>query len=292
MASIDTESTSEQASIVLSTLPLPPQPSGAITKDRPSFIWGHHYLGRNVEFLRGSKSIWVCKYCYRSYIATGGTNSQREHLETHGHFDSGESTRRKQSTKRSYQRIDQAIESVQSNINKWRRIEEDSLVSYNFKQEAWETLFLEWIAGDSISFSMCESPQFRAMMTYTNMKLQIPTRNTAKLWELQYYERRKLQLKEEILFVKNKVHLSIDIWTSTNNVAYMAIIAHYLDQSTSRRSPILRFQPIQGQHTGENQSMLVLKALVEYNLLEKLGYVMLDNASNNDTLMRHLQAGK
>lgn len=124
------------------------------------------------------------------------------------------------------------------------------------------------------------------------MKLQIPTRNTAKLWELQYYERRKLQLKEEILFVQNKVHLSIDTWTSTNNGAYMAIIAHYLDQSTSRRSPILRFQPIQGQHTGENQSMLVLKALVEYNLLEKLGYVMLDNASNNDTLMRHLQAGK
>jgi hypothetical protein len=34
-----------------------------------------------------------------------------------------------------------------------------------------------------------------------------------------------------------------------------------------------------------------MKAIVDFGITLKLGYIMLDNALNNDTLMSHLQKG-
>jgi hypothetical protein len=37
--------------------------------------------------------------------------------------------------------------------------------------------------------------------------------------------------------------------------------------------------------------LYVLKCIYQYDLASKLGYFMLDNATNNDTLMQHIQKG-
>lgn len=48
---------------------------------------------------------------------------------------------------------------------------------------------------------------------------------------------------------------------------------------------------MKGPYTGENQAGYVMKAIVDFGITSKLGYFMLDNASNNDTLISHLQKG-
>ncbi|KFY19669.1 hypothetical protein V493_07869 [Pseudogymnoascus sp. VKM F-4281 (FW-2241)] len=92
----------------------------------------------------------------------------------------------------------------------------------------------------------------------------------------------------ELSLVTQKIHLSIDLWTG-GGVAYIGVIAHYFDQYNQQKAPVLIFRELVGQHTGENQAAYVMGAVTEFGITHKLGYFMLDNASNNDTLMKHLE---
>lgn len=94
----------------------------------------------------------------------------------------------------------------------------------------------------------------------------------------------------ELSLVTQKIHLSIDLW-SGGGFAYIGVIAHYFDQHGQPKAPVLIFCEMKGSHTGENQAGYVMKAIVDFGITSKLGYFMLDNASNNDTLMSHVQKG-
>ena len=48
---------------------------------------------------------------------------------------------------------------------------------------------------------------------------------------------------------------------------------------------------VDGQHTGENLSQYVLKVIQDYGITSRLGYLQMDNASNNDSLIRVLSVG-
>jgi hypothetical protein len=50
----------------------------------------------------------------------------------------------------------------------------------------------------------------------------------------------------------------------------------------------IEFIKIEGSHSGENLAWIIKGALDKYNLLLKLISITADNASNNDTLYRHL----
>ena len=41
-------------------------------------------------------------------------------------------------------------------------------------------------------------------------------------------------------------------------------------------------------HSGQNQACLVLKTFTSYDIQNRLGYFVIDNASTNDTLMEYI----
>jgi hypothetical protein len=49
---------------------------------------------------------------------------------------------------------------------------------------------------------------------------------------------------------------------------------------------------IQGSHDGENIAPIVEEVLEEWGIISKLGYLQMDNASNNDTIIRALGRSK
>jgi hypothetical protein len=54
---------------------------------------------------------------------------------------------------------------------------------------------------------------------------------------------------------------------------------------------VLALQEIQGRHIGENLAPIVLAILQDYSITYKLGYIQMDNATNNDTLIAALSSG-
>ena len=72
----------------------------------------------------------------------------------------------------------------------------------------------------------------------------------------------------------------------------MGIVAHYIAENGALRQSVLSLRELEGQHTSANQAGLIFSVLEEYGILSKVGYFMMDNASNNDTMIEELSTCK
>lgn len=62
--------------------------------------------------------------------------------------------------------------------------------------------------------------------------------------------------------------------------------------NTQLQEYVLALREIQGRHTGEHTAPVVIDILQDYGITYKLGYIQMDNATNNDTLMAALSSSK
>jgi hypothetical protein len=91
---------------------------------------------------------------------------------------------------------------------------------------------------------------------------------------------------------KSKIHLWIDGWSSPNRTSILAIGATYLSHDNQIKTPLLSLREIIGQHTGANQAIMVMDTINKYAFTSNLGYLVMDNAASNDTLIRELSICK
>ena len=54
---------------------------------------------------------------------------------------------------------------------------------------------------------------------------------------------------------------------------------------------MLSVQEVEGDHSGENLAKHTMKTINDYEIVSKLGWLQMDNASSNDTLIRELSVG-
>ena len=104
----------------------------------------------------------------------------------------------------------------------------------------------------------------------------------------QYHDQKHI-LKSKVQRAKSKIHISCDLWTSPNSLAILGIIAHFIDENGKLQKCVLALKDIIGDHSGENLSKAVLMVVQEWGITSNLGFFVMDNASNNDTMMRALQ---
>ena len=70
------------------------------------------------------------------------------------------------------------------------------------------------------------------------------------------------------------------------------MIGHHFADNGDLCQSVLALRELDGQHTGENQSQLIMKVIEEYGIASKVGYFMMDNAENNETMIRSLSLCK
>ncbi|QRV75575.1 AC transposase [Ceratobasidium sp. AG-Ba] len=83
------------------------------------------------------------------------------------------------------------------------------------------------------------------------------------------------------------VHLAIDGWTSPTATAYLGFIVHWYSEGRLW-SAVLEFIRLEQKHTGAYIATKTYECLQRYVLDKKFLAVCLDNAGNNNTLVRHL----
>ena len=87
---------------------------------------------------------------------------------------------------------------------------------------------------------------------------------------------------------RSKIHISCDLWTSPNSKAILGITAQFVNKAGKLTSLVLALKEVVGEHSGENMSKYLLHVIREYSIESNLGYIVMDNASDNDTLMTAL----
>ena len=66
--------------------------------------------------------------------------------------------------------------------------------------------------------------------------------------------------------LEGKVSLLLDAWTSSNYIAFMAIVAHYVANTGGLKELLINFQELIGAHTGENMAAVIWETLELYGL--------------------------
>ena len=66
------------------------------------------------------------------------------------------------------------------------------------------------------------------------------------------------------------------------------MIAHYTSESGRLEHSVLALRELDGKHSGHNLAGCVMQVINDYGIASKVGYFMMDNADNNDTMMEAL----
>ncbi len=98
----------------------------------------------------------------------------------------------------------------------------------------------------------------------------------------------KVMIKVTLQKARSKIHISCDLWTSPNSLVILGIIAQFIDENRKLQSLVLALKEIDGDHTGKNIAPYVIEAIREYEIEKNLGYFVMDNADNNDTMLAEL----
>ncbi|KAF6528636.1 hypothetical protein HZS61_008938 [Fusarium oxysporum f. sp. conglutinans] len=99
---------------------------------------------------------------------------------------------------------------------------------------------------------------------------------------------RRVWLMEKLHVATSKIHISVDAWTSEEGTNYLAVVAHFLDESHKLQTALLDLPPLKGPHSGENLAKALSKVIDFYDISTVIGFFMMDNAGNNDTCIQEL----
>lgn len=166
-------------------------------------------------------------------------------------------------------------------LTKWMRTPENQLPQF-------ETALVDWIIADCQAFVVTESDWFRRMMKAAGCEHKIPKGDTIASRVHGRVGKIEVDLTKLLQRTCSTLALSLDGWTSQNTLPILCVRGHWCGPDFKVYQVLLEFVEIDGTHSGENLSEIVFLVLKRLGVLQKLISVTGDNASNNDTLSRHL----
>jgi hypothetical protein len=86
-----------------------------------------------------------------------------------------------------------------------------------------------------------------------------------------------------------KVSITTDIWTACNQVAFLGITVHWIDQSWQMRLLLLDIVPLHYAHTGDHIAETIFNILCDFDLGPRLLGVTTDNGANMVSMYKKLR---
>ena len=160
--------------------------------------------------------------------------------------------------------------------------------------DACETtrLLVEWIIMDAQSFISVEKKFFIRLVESLNPSYQLPKKDAVRDYIIARYNQCKINIKNELKAQKGLFSLTTDIWTSPSFIPFLCVTVHFIDSNWRLKSFLLAFRHIFGHHAGLRIYDCFKEILTEYDLMNRVLTVTLDNASNNDTFMDEMILNK
>ena len=145
---------------------------------------------------------------------------------------------------------------------------------------------LTLIVVRNLPFAIVEWPEFHTLCQALNSQSEgvITTAHSTITNKLKgCWTNHKDVVRRDLQSAISNIHISLDIWTSPNHHLLLAICAHYTTHLLKRQKALLALCTVAG-HSGQNQFNVLLPVLQDYGVIRKLGAIVADNASPNNTL--------
>ena len=162
-----------------------------------------------------------------------------------------------------------------------------------FNSQQYRKLMAVMVIETNSSFKLVESNAFRTLLAYCNGNATAISRRTVKrdiqtiLYE-ELFKNLKVRLRAHIL-TGGRINLTIDAWTSSNKLPFLAITAHWIDITYERFNTLIGFERLKGSHTAGNMADVLVKVLNMYGIREAINCITADNATVNDGIFLDLE---
>ncbi|XP_075664493.1 zinc finger BED domain-containing protein RICESLEEPER 1-like [Castanea sativa] len=137
-------------------------------------------------------------------------------------------------------------------------------------------------------FNMMKHEVFNVFMKTVTPYYQKISHNTARNDCISTFELKKKKLKTMLGSV-NRVNLTADFWKYGQKIGYMCLTCHFVDSSWKLQKRIINFCHVPPPHSGVVISDAIFKSLLDWGLENKVCTITLDNANNNDAVVRILK---
>jgi len=85
------------------------------------------------------------------------------------------------------------------------------------------------------------------------------------------FKHEQILIQNKLKNTLGKISLMLDEWTSKNQIPFLGITAHWIDENWKFNQITLEFYHLEGPHSGENLAKAIVKVLKEYGILTKVG---------------------
>ena len=229
----------------------------------------------------------ICNRCIKRYKITGGIKAMSRHLkEVHSIDPTASSVAEKRI--RDGTSVDVAILRG-AEIN--RQVEEErrkEIMRIGLNKNTLKYLYLQWTIDCNIAFNQVRNKNFRVFLEYVNFvinRMLSDSDSTMKIHVEDLFAEEKKRLRHMLVTVISDIHIICDMWTSSNHLKLLVVIAHFTEEDSKLHAVTLELKELEGDHSGLNQATYVLVVLEDFGIRNKLGYMIMDNASFNDQLI-------
>jgi hypothetical protein len=280
------------------------QPHGPHTyrNGRSSYIWDHGDI-----YIKAPPAVhpirsWICDYCdavCKMDSVGNSTGNQRRHLrDQHAVLDPTISgVREEESEERGVSvSVSASTSAISMSARSTPAISDRESSSFralttSINIDLFRVLLLHLFIYCQLSYSLVEHNEFRALLTYLNPSIvrYLPQdHKTIGTWALNEHRQGQLAMKTILKGALSKIHISFDVWTSPSGTPILGICGHFLNSSLQLCHPLLALKYLEGSHTGEVMAKAIRETMNLFEIEDKWGVAVADNAENNDTCVKAL----
>lgn len=233
---------------------------------------------------------WLCHDCYHKEPAmreskwlfyAAPTTTPIRHLVKHHHFN-------KNGTKTTD--VVAGIKRPHSDLRTlWDQ--EQQANKRVFDRDGWEDAYTSWVAASGTSLRMATHKSFIRLLSFQHPRVKhvVPTsHNTMATWLIKSYTKHQATVVTSLAKATSGITISFDGWKANNDVLdLLGVMAHYLDEHYKHRTVLLGLRDTHGSHTGTNIGDHLFDVLGDYKIRSKVSFFAADNATNNDTALKH-----
>ena len=246
---------------------LPPTHTNTNKRQR-SEVWLHMTIETDENGDKRAK----CSHCGKSFKHSGlnGTSALRTHLKRCKQFINKQASGKQQTLPKIFE-------------NKQKSLQQND----QFDESCYRRELARMFVVAELPFKFVENEAFVSYNNVIQPRFNLPCRTTLKRDCLGLYEEERGKLKQYLSKFTGRVCLTTNTWTSCQNLSYLCLTCHFIDDDWKLQKKILNFCQITG-HSGEAIGNAVEICLKRCGITKVLT-ITVDNATSNDLCIQFLK---
>ncbi|KAJ6810260.1 uncharacterized protein M6B38_158570 [Iris pallida] len=191
-----------------------------------------------------------CKFCKQSYsIATATGNLGRHLNHHHPGYD---------------QQVDNGQPAPQSVTPAKKPQPQVKHATLDFDHLNW--LLLKWLMGASLPSSTFEDEALLNSFKFLNPSVKLWSKEKVQAVTLEVFKSMREDVRASLENVNSKFSITLDFWTSYEQLSYMAVRCHWIDENWSMHKVLLDVSHIPYPYTGLDIFHSLMKILQMFNI--------------------------